>query len=126
MLPEPADAPLTRAEFHRTLVPVWFFLAALTAAPLLRPMAEWTQFLPAAIALLAGLLSAAAAGGGRGQAGWDAANPPAEPSEQVRQIARDPSRKIEAIKLYRDETGAGLAVAKRAVEQAMAEDRRPG
>jgi len=35
---------------------------------------------------------------------------------QVRAIARDPSRKIEAIKAYREHTGAGLKEAKDAVE----------
>ena len=34
------------------------------------------------------------------------------PSDRVKEIARDPSRKIEAIKLYRGETRAGLAEAK--------------
>jgi ribosomal protein L7/L12 len=38
------------------------------------------------------------------------------PSERVIQLASDPSRKIEAIKVYREETGAGLAEAKAAVE----------
>jgi hypothetical protein len=37
-------------------------------------------------------------------------------SDRVKEIARDPARKIEAIKFYREETGAGLAEAKRAVE----------
>ena len=37
-------------------------------------------------------------------------------SERVKEIANDPARKIEAIKAYRDETGAGLADAKAAVE----------
>jgi hypothetical protein len=42
---------------------------------------------------------------------------PAPPlSDHVREIARDPSRKIEAIKAYREETRAGLAEAKQAVE----------
>jgi ribosomal protein L7/L12 len=34
----------------------------------------------------------------------------------VRGLADDPARKIEAIKAYREETGAGLAKAKAAVE----------
>jgi hypothetical protein len=38
------------------------------------------------------------------------------PSERVMQLASDPARKIEAIKVYREETGAGLAEAKEAVE----------
>lgn len=37
-------------------------------------------------------------------------------SDRVKEIARDPARKIEAIKTYREETGAGLADAKEAVE----------
>jgi ribosomal protein L7/L12 len=37
-------------------------------------------------------------------------------SERVKQLARDPAAKIEAIKVYREETGAGLADAKEAVE----------
>jgi ribosomal protein L7/L12 len=38
-------------------------------------------------------------------------------SERVKEIARDPSRKIEAIKVYREESGAGLAEAKDAIEE---------
>jgi ribosomal protein L7/L12 len=37
-------------------------------------------------------------------------------SDRVKQLAGDPSQKIEAIKVYREETGAGLAEAKDAVE----------
>lgn len=37
-------------------------------------------------------------------------------SARVKQLADDPARKIEAIKVYREETGAGLADAKEAVE----------
>ena len=37
-------------------------------------------------------------------------------TDRVKELARDPARKIEAIKLYREETGAGLAEAKEAVE----------
>ena len=37
-------------------------------------------------------------------------------SDRVKQLASDPSKKIEAIKVYREETGAGLAEAKDAVE----------
>ncbi len=37
-------------------------------------------------------------------------------SDRVRDLARDPMRKIEAIKVYREETGASLAEAKEAVE----------
>lgn len=37
-------------------------------------------------------------------------------SDRVRGLADDPARKIEAIKAYREEMGAGLAEAKAAVE----------
>jgi ribosomal protein L7/L12 len=37
-------------------------------------------------------------------------------SDRVKELAADPGRKIEAIKAYREETGAGLAEAKKAVE----------
>jgi ribosomal protein L7/L12 len=40
-------------------------------------------------------------------------------SDRVKELARDPKRKIEAIKVYREETGAGLAKAKEAVEAFM-------
>jgi hypothetical protein len=39
-----------------------------------------------------------------------------ELSDRVKELARDPARKIAAIKALRDETGAGLAEAKDAVE----------
>jgi ribosomal protein L7/L12 len=41
-------------------------------------------------------------------------------SERVKQLA-NPAQKIEAIKVYREETGAGLKEAKDAVEKWMAE-----
>ena len=37
-------------------------------------------------------------------------------SDRVKQLAADPGHKIEAIKAYREETGAGLAEAKEAIE----------
>jgi hypothetical protein len=37
-------------------------------------------------------------------------------SDRVKQLAADPARKIYAIKAYREETGAGLAEAKEAIE----------
>lgn len=41
---------------------------------------------------------------------------PSRLSERVKQMALDPYRKIEAIKLYREETNASLKDAKEAVE----------
>jgi len=37
-------------------------------------------------------------------------------SEEVQRLARDPAQKIEAIKLYREQTGLGLAEAKADIE----------
>ena len=41
------------------------------------------------------------------------------PTAQWQELAGDPSRKISAIKAYREEYGVGLAEAKRAVEEYM-------
>ncbi|HEX3315077.1 MAG TPA: hypothetical protein VHR72_09320 [Gemmataceae bacterium] len=41
------------------------------------------------------------------------------PKAQWQELAADPSRKIAAIKAYREEHGVGLAEAKRAVEEYM-------
>lgn len=41
------------------------------------------------------------------------------PKAQWQELAADPSRKISAIKAYREEHGVGLAEAKRAVEEYM-------
>lgn len=42
---------------------------------------------------------------------------PSQLSERIQQIALDPQRKIEAIKLYREETKVGLREAKEAIEE---------
>jgi ribosomal protein L7/L12 len=42
---------------------------------------------------------------------------PSRLSERVKQMALDPDRKIEAIKLYREETNLSLKEAKEAVEE---------
>ncbi|MBI1324115.1 hypothetical protein GC170_13145 [bacterium] len=41
-------------------------------------------------------------------------------SDRCKEAARDPARKIEAIKIYREETGLGLRDAKNAVEAFIA------
>ena len=41
---------------------------------------------------------------------------PSRLSERVKQMALDPYRKIEAIKIYREENGTGLKEAKEAIE----------
>lgn len=47
---------------------------------------------------------------------------PGPPSERVKELAADPKRKIDAIRLYRRETGADLRQAKARVESIA----RPG
>jgi hypothetical protein len=42
-------------------------------------------------------------------------------SDEVKALADDPARKIQAIKLHREQTGVGLAEAKAAVEAYMAD-----
>ncbi|GBO53050.1 hypothetical protein APA_958 [Pseudanabaena sp. lw0831] len=42
---------------------------------------------------------------------------PSQFSDRVKQIALAPYRKIEAIKLYREETGASLRESKEAIEE---------
>jgi len=49
------------------------------------------------------------------QAGVDPSKP-AEPSERVKLLAQQPSRRVEAIKAYRQETGADLRTAKAMIE----------
>lgn len=46
----------------------------------------------------------------------EVALPPSTLSAEVRRLASDPSKKIAAIKLHREETGLSLAEAKAAVE----------
>ncbi|MFM7319865.1 MAG: hypothetical protein ACKO5E_23205 [bacterium] len=41
-------------------------------------------------------------------------------SDDLKIIAQDPFRKLEAVKAYKDQTGVGLADAKRAVEEYIA------
>jgi ribosomal protein L7/L12 len=49
-----------------------------------------------------------------------------ELSAEIQAMAADPSRKIEAIKAYREMTGLGLAKARRAVEDYLASRNRGG
>jgi ribosomal protein L7/L12 len=47
-------------------------------------------------------------------------DPTPQMSERVKFLAKDPAKKIEAIKAYREETGTGLKEAKDAVEAYIA------
>jgi ribosomal L7/L12-like protein len=44
-----------------------------------------------------------------------------EPSAEVKALADDPSQKIQAIKLYREQTGLGLKESKEAIEAYVAD-----
>jgi hypothetical protein len=55
----------------------------------------------------------------------DASSESPELSERVKAIADDPDRFIEAIKAYREESGAGLADAKSAVEAYVHRESQP-
>lgn len=56
----------------------------------------------------------------------DASSKSPELSERVKAIADNPDRFIEAIKAYREESGAGLADAKSAVEAYVHRESQPG
>jgi len=49
---------------------------------------------------------------------------PSQLSDRVKQMALDPYRKLEAIKLYREETGVGLKEAKEAIEEFIENNHR--
>ena len=105
---------VTRREFYGALVVIWFYIW-LVIGDLLRIERRWTT----AILWLASLLmflayTVISLRAGRSDVADGKKGLP--PSDRVKEIARDPARKIEAIKAYREETGAGLAEAKDAIE----------
>jgi hypothetical protein len=103
---------ITRREFYGALGIVWFYIM-LVLGDLFRLESRWTTgILWLASFVLAMTYVAQASLGARGSgSGRRAAL-----SERVKEIASDPSRKLEAIQAYREETGASLADAKEAVE----------
>ena len=80
---------------------------------LLRIEWRWSTAIQGAMALMMTLVYAFISYGGVKASAAPVGVPP---SDRVKEIARDPARKIEAIKVYREETGASLADAKAAVE----------
>jgi hypothetical protein len=107
-------AQVTRREFYGALALVWVYITLLMTD---RLGTEWrwsTGILLLASSLmmcsyLVMSLRADRTGAVDGKTGLP-------PSDRVKEIARDPARKIEAIQVYREETGAGLAEAKEVVE----------
>jgi hypothetical protein len=101
---------VTRRELYSALGFVWFYIFMILLLP---GEPQWGTFILALGPLL--MVIACLVQSIRSfQA--PSASSEAELSERVKAIASDPSRKIEAIKAYRDVTGASLADAKAAVE----------
>jgi hypothetical protein len=112
MLSSNKSVNVTRKEFYGALTVVWLYIM-LVVGDLMRLESRWSTGILWCASILTFLLYSLAtfrAGG----AGAAAERPPL--SDPVKEIARDPDRKIEAIKLYREETGAGLRESKEAVE----------
>ena len=108
------SAPVTRREFYAALVLLWIYISVVIG-DLLR--IEWrlsTCILE--LSSIAMIFAYLMTGFGRRRPSGADGRSLAPPSDRVKEIARDPARKIEAIRIYREETGAGLAKAKEAVE----------
>lgn len=110
------DRPLyvTRREFNGAMIVVWLYIM-LVIGDLIRIEFRWTMAIlwAASFFMVIAYAFTVFRGAGVGSGGN---YPPAPLSDRVKELARDPTRKIEAIKLYREETGEGLAEAKEAVE----------
>jgi hypothetical protein len=103
---------VTRWEFYGAQAILWAYMA-IVLGHLLEMQWRWTTAVLCGASLLIALILVVASNRGRRGGGR---RPAAPLSERVKELARDPGRKIEAIKAYREETGAGLAEAKEAVE----------
>ena len=108
---------VSRREFYGALGLVWVCIT-LILGDLARTEERWTRWSSMTILSLSSLAMAICyivesrrAMPSRGTAAK------ALMSDRVKQLAVDPSQKIEAIKVYREETGASLAEAKEAVEE---------
>jgi ribosomal protein L7/L12 len=110
---------ITRKEFHSEIMIVWMILTMILLE--LSNQADGRKktgvFIVAAVAFTFWMISIFRLRK-ENQAQPQMALPPL--SDTVKQIASDPSRKVEAIKAYKDETDLGLADAKRAVEEHIA------
>jgi ribosomal protein L7/L12 len=118
-----SDKPvfITRREFYSALVALWLFIL-LVLGVLMRLDSQWTTvvlFLAAMAIAIGYIVQASRAAPARG-AGSKAAL-----SERVKEIASDPSRKVEAIQAYREETGASLAAAQEVVDAFINSKQRP-
>jgi ribosomal protein L7/L12 len=107
---------VTRSEFYGALVVIWLYIMVVLG-DLMRLQEQWTTGILWAASLLMMVVYGVLAFNAR-QA--KAAGPAAPLSERAKQLASDPAQKLEAIKARREETGAGLAEAKEAVEAYIA------
>lgn len=114
MIDRGSATPVTRQEFYGALVVVWLYIM-LVIGDLLRIEWRWTTAILWAAALGMMVLYSVVSFASRSRGGR-AGRTSAPLSDRVKDIARDPSRKIEAIQAHREETGAGLAETKDAVE----------
>jgi ribosomal protein L7/L12 len=103
---------VSRREFYGALVIVWLYIM-LVLGDLMRIEERWSTGLLCAASLF--MVIAYSVVGIRAMPSRGTAAKAAM-SDCVKQLASDPSQKIEAIKVYREETGASLAEAKEAVE----------
>ena len=104
---------VSRREFYGALGMVWLFIAIILG-DLARTEERWTMTILSLSSLgmaICYIVESRRAMPSRGTAAK------ALMSDRVKQLAVDPSQKIEAIKVYREETGASLAEAKEAVEE---------
>jgi len=103
---------VTRREFYGALVIVWLYIM-LVIGDQIRLEWRWTMgilMLASCLMMISFAVLAFRASQTRGTGSKAAL------SDRVKELAGDPSRKIEAIQAYREETGASLADAKAAVE----------
>ena len=108
------SAHVTRREFYSAMLVVWLYIM-LVIGDLLRFESRWTMQILFFASLLTMFFYALMILRLNRTSGLDRRKG-VPPSDRVKEIARDPARKIEAIKVYREETGAGLAEAKDMVE----------
>jgi len=104
---------VTRQEFYSALSLIWLYIM-LVIGDLMRLEERWTTMLLFAASVLMVIVYTAMCF--MAMRTRTAVSDMIPLSDRVKEIARDPNRKIEAIQAYREETGAGLAEAKDAVE----------
>ena len=108
------SAYVTRGEFCSALGVVWMYIM-IVIGDLLRVEWRWSTQILHFFSIFMVFAYAVSSFRLRRTGGADVRKE-VPPSDRVKEIARDPARKIEAIKIYREETGAGLAEAKETVE----------